>query len=120
MSRRAKYDITLDAAFAALADPTRRAMLNRLSRGPATATELAATTGIALPTCLKHVTKLEAGGLVLTEKDGRARRCRLAPGAFGPVTRWLTEREAEWTARLDRFDDYATRIAEERKDGPRS
>ena len=85
----------MDKAFAALGDPTRRAVLERLGRGTATITELAEPFGISLTGMKKHVLVLEDAGLVLTEKVGRARRCTLAPYAFDGITAWLH--------RLDRF-----------------
>ena len=85
----------LDKAFAALGDPTRRAVLERLGLGPATIGELAEPFGISLTGMRKHVLVLEDAGLVLTEKVGRARRCALAPYAFEGLTTWLQ--------RLDRF-----------------
>jgi DNA-binding transcriptional ArsR family regulator len=91
----------VDRAFAALADPTRRAVLERLGSGPATISELAAPFGISLTGMKKHVLVLEDAGLVLTEKVGRARRCTLVPYAFEGVTAWLR--------RLDRFAQVVER-----------
>ena len=85
----------VDTAFAALADPTRRAVLERLGQGRATISELAEPFGISLTGMKKHVLVLEGAGLVLTEKVGRARVCTLAPYAFEGITAWLQ--------RLDRF-----------------
>jgi len=109
----------LDSLFQALSDPTRRAVLERLARGPATVTELAAPFDMALPSFLAHVRRLEASGLVETTKDGRVRTVTLAPGAFAPVRTWLDEQRAIWEARLDRLDDYVTRLMKERSNGPR-
>jgi DNA-binding transcriptional ArsR family regulator len=110
----------LDILFQALGDPTRRAILERLARGPATVTELAAPFDMALPSFLAHVRRLEASGLVATAKDGRVRTVTLVPGAFTPVRSWLDEQRALWEGRLDRLDDYVTRLMKERADGPRS
>jgi DNA-binding transcriptional ArsR family regulator len=96
----------VDRAFAALADPTRRAVLERLGGGPATITELAEPFGITLTGMKKHVLVLEESGLVLTEKVGRARRCTLAPYAFEGITAWLQ--------RLDRFAQVVQRTKGER------
>ena len=85
----------VDRTFAALADPTRRAVLERLGTGPATISELAEPFDITLTGMRKHVLILEEAGLVLTEKVGRARRCTFAPYAFEGITAWLQ--------RLDRF-----------------
>ena len=86
---------TVDRAFAALADPTRRAVLERLGVGRATITELAEPFGMSLTGMKKHVRLLEEAELVTTEKLGRARSCRLAPYAFEGISSWLQ--------RLDRF-----------------
>jgi DNA-binding transcriptional ArsR family regulator len=96
----------VDRAFAALADPTRRAVLERLGRGTATISELAEPFGISLTGMKKHVLVLEHAGLVVTEKVGRARRCRLAPYAFEGITAWLQ--------RLDRFEQVVERTKGER------
>lgn len=116
----AKQDPTLDRLFAALGDPTRRAILARLARGPASVSELAAPHGMALPSFLGHLRKLEAAGLVVTAKQGRVRQCRLDPGAFAPATGWLAEQRAAWEGRLDRFDDYVMTLWEMRDHEPRS
>ena len=113
-------DTDLDAAFAALADPTRRRVLTRLASGPASVTELAADHAMALPSFLAHVRRLEGAGLIVTEKEGRARICRLHPEAFAPVNDWLSDQRALWSERLDRFDDYALTLARERDNEPRS
>ena len=110
----------LDTLFQALGDPTRRAILERLARGPATVTELAAPFDMALPSFLGHVRRLEAAGLVGSSKSGRVRTVSLEPGAFTPVRSWLDEQRALWEARLDRLDDYVTRLMKERADEPRS
>lgn len=107
----------LDTLFSALGDPTRRAMLERLARGPATVTELAAPFDMALPSFMAHLRRLEAARLVSTRKEGRVRHVELVPGAFTPVRGWLEEQRALWEGRLDRLEDYVTRLMEERKDG---
>lgn len=117
----AKHDPSLDLLFSALGDPTRREVLARLARGPATVSELAAPHGMALPSFLGHLRKLEEAGLVTTEKTGRVRTCRLLPDALSPARGWLEEQRAAWEGRLDRFDDYVTNLMKERqKHGPRS
>jgi DNA-binding transcriptional ArsR family regulator len=110
----------LDILFQALGDPTRRAILERLARGPATVTELAAPFDMALPSFLAHVRRLEVTGLVATDKAGRVRTVTLVPGAFTPVRGWLDDQRAIWESRLDRLDDYVTRLMKERANGPRS
>ena len=117
LRRMAKHDPELDLLFTALGDPTRRAILTRLARGPATVSELAAPHGMALPSFLGHVRKLEAAGLVTTTKDGRVRTCRLRPDALAPVHDWLGAQRDAWETRLTRFDDYATNLMKERENG---
>jgi DNA-binding transcriptional ArsR family regulator len=102
----------LDLAFQALADPTRRGMLARLSRGPASVSDLARPLAISLPAVLQHLQSLEASGLVRSEKKGRVRTCSLAPQALAEAERWIAKRRAEWEGRLDRFDDYVKRLNE--------
>ena len=91
----------VDLAFSALADPTRRAVLERLGNGSATITELAEPFGMSLTGMKKHIALLEEAELVTTEKIGRARTCRLAPYAFEGITTWLQ--------RLDRFAQVVER-----------
>ncbi|SFJ78300.1 ArsR/SmtB family transcription factor [Jannaschia pohangensis] len=110
----AKLEQQLDLYFSALGDPTRRRMLERLARGPATVSELAAPHDMALPSLMAHLKRLEAANLVTSRKDGRTRICELAPNAFAPARDWLSEQSAIWEARLDRFDDYITTLAKER------
>ena len=102
----------LDLAFQALADPSRRGMLARLSRGPASVTELARPLEISLPAVLQHLQALEASGLVRSEKKGRVRTCRLEPQALAAAEDWIARQRAEWEARVDRFEDYVMRLKE--------
>jgi len=111
----AKHDPDLSLLFHALADPTRRAMLERLAKGPAAVTELAGPTGLRLPTILRHLSVLESAGLITTAKDGRVRSCAFVPQALDPMRGWLDEQRALWEARLDRLDDYVTRLMKERE-----
>ena len=96
-----QYSTTIDRAFAALADPTRRAVLERLGAGRATITELAEPFGMSLTGMKKHVRLLEDANLVVTQKVGRARRCELVPYAFEGISTWLQ--------RLDRFAQVVQR-----------
>ena len=91
----------LDEVFHALADPTRRIMVERLSRGPASVSELAAPLDMSLPAVVQHLQVLEDSGLVRSEKVGRVRRCMLAPYAFEGISTWLQ--------RLDRFAQVVER-----------
>jgi len=95
---------TLDRTFSALSDPRRRDILERLSRGPASISELAQPFGISLPGVLKHVRILEEAHLVTTEKKGRTRECRLGPEDMDDVTRWIERYRRQWEARLDRLE----------------
>src|SRR6187399_2665030 len=103
----------LDHAFAALADPARRAMLARLSRGPASVSELAQPLPISLPAVMQHLKALEGSGLVRSEKKGRVRTVTLEPKALAATESWIAERRIEWEAQLDRFENYLTTL----KDG---
>lgn len=109
-----KHDPDLSLLFHALADPTRRAMLERLARGPASVTELAGPSGLRLPTILRHLSVLAAAGLITTAKDGRVRSCALQPAALAPMQDWLVRQRNLWEARLDRLDDYVMKLMQER------
>jgi DNA-binding transcriptional ArsR family regulator len=112
----ANLDRRLNLAFAALADPTRRAIVARLSNGDATVGELAEPFEIGLPTLLKHIRVLERGGLVSSEKSGRVRTCSLTPGALRRTDDWLRAHIATWEGRLDRLEAH---LARKRKDTTR-
>lgn len=99
----------LDRIFHALADPTRRAVIERLRGGPLTVSDLAAPFGMALPSFLKHLRVLETAGLIDTDKAGRVRHCRLADGALLPVEGWLADQRALWEGRSDRLEAFVTR-----------
>jgi DNA-binding transcriptional ArsR family regulator len=96
----------LDQTFFALSDPTRRGILEQLSGGPATITQLAAPFGLTLNGIKKHVGILEAADLVVTEKVGRARECRLGPSELAEVTTWIEGYRRAWEGRVDRFARY--------------
>ena len=96
----------LDRTFSALADPTRRDILERLSTGPASISDLARPIGLSLPGVLKHVRILEHADLVVTEKQGRVRECRLGPGDMHEVSRWVDIYRERWERRLDRLEEY--------------
>jgi DNA-binding transcriptional ArsR family regulator len=106
------------ARFAALADPTRLAMVARLAKGPAAVATLAAPHGMALPTILRHLKVLETAGIVTTQKAGRQRLCTLNPVALAETGGWLAARVAEWEARVDRLETLAQSLdAQETHDG---
>ena len=111
----AKHEPDLSLLFHALADPTRRAILTRLAEGPAPVTDLARPTGLRLPTVMRHLAVLEEAGLIGTSKDGRVRSCAIVPEALAPVRGWLDAQRAIWESRLDRLDDYVTKLMEERE-----
>ena len=94
----------LDRMFQALSDQSRRDMIDRLGRGPASVTELAQPFAMALPTVMKHLHVLEASGLVLSEKTGRVRTYHLRKEALASVERWVAERTASWNKTFDRLD----------------
>jgi DNA-binding transcriptional ArsR family regulator len=96
----------LDLVFHALADPSRRSIVERLSRGSATVTDLAAPLPMSMPAVLQHIQVLEHSGLVRSRKVGRVRTCSIEVRALRPVGHWIEERRAEWERRLDRLDDY--------------
>ena len=100
---------TLDRTFAALSDPTRREILERLSRGPASISELARPRGMSLPGVMKHVRILEAANLVRSEKRGRTRECRLGPGRLDDARRWIDWYRRQWDRRLDRLEAHLER-----------
>jgi DNA-binding transcriptional ArsR family regulator len=101
-----------DQVFHALANPTRRKVLERLSVGPATASELAAPFDMQLPSFVQHLSLLERSRLVKSKKLGRVRTYELAPERLKVVEDWLTARRREWEARLDRFDHYVKQLKE--------
>ena len=96
----------LDRLFVALADGNRRAMIDRLGGGPASVSDLARPLHIALPSALKHLAVLEAGGVVRSDKVGRVRTYRLAPDALGGLEAWVAQRKAQWSQELDRLERY--------------
>lgn len=104
------YSTQLDGVFGALADPTRRAIIARLSQGEASVGELAEPFDMALPSFMKHIRVLETGGIVTSEKLGRVRTCRLTPGAMKGAESWMAQQRAVWEARLDRFEAYVATL----------
>ena len=100
----------LDLVFQALADPSRRDMVARLSRGPASVSELARPLDMSLPAVIQHLQVLEASGLVRTEKTGRVRTCRIEPKVMSRAEAWFAGRRAMWERRFDRLGEL---LAEE-------
>lgn len=106
----------LNRLFKALADPARRAMLERLSRGQAPVSELAKPLPMSLPAALQHLGVLEDAGLVRSEKVGRVRMCSIEPGTLSLAEQWINARRVEWERRLDRLGNYLANLAEEGAD----
>src|SRR5580700_2066887 len=106
----------LDHLFHALADPARRAMLERLSRGPAPVSELARPLPMSLPAAMQHLGVLEAAGLVRSEKVGRVRTCAIDPQVLSQAEQWINARRIEWQRRLDRLSEYLKTAANEGDD----
>ena len=100
----------LDATFAALADPTRRAIVARLARGDATVGELAAPFDMSLPAISKHLKVLERAGLISRGRDAQRRPCRLHIGALHEVTAWAEHTRRTWEERFDRLDEYVQQV----------
>lgn len=100
----------LDLTFQALADPTRRAMVERLSRRPTSVSDLARPFEMSLPAVMQHLAVLEGSGLVVSEKVGRVRTCRIQPAALNLAEQWINDRRAEWEDRLDRLGDYLKQL----------
>ena len=96
----------VDRVFHALADPSRRVIVERLSSGPASVSELAEPLPMSLPAVTQHLRVLEECGLVRSEKVGRVRTCRIEPKALRPVERWISDRRSAWEHRLDRLGEY--------------
>jgi DNA-binding transcriptional ArsR family regulator len=96
----------LDSLYQALAEPARRVMVERLTRGPASVSELAKPLDMSLSAVMQHLQVLEASGLVRTEKTGRVRTCRIEPSALRTAEEWLTAQRGMWEKRLDRLGDY--------------
>ena len=100
------YQWSPDEVFHALADPSRRAMVERLARGPASVTDLARPFPMSLAAILQHLQVLEASGLVRSEKAGRVRTCRIEPTALRMAEDWLSRQRTAWEQRLSRLGDY--------------
>ena len=93
----------LNLMFQALADPTRRAMVDRMTRGPASVSDLARPFAMTLAAVMQHLKVLEESGLVRTQKEGRVRTCRIDPVALRTAEDWIAERRTTWESRLDRL-----------------
>ncbi|MFD7736012.1 ArsR/SmtB family transcription factor [Kitasatospora phosalacinea] len=98
-------EVSFDKVFQALADPTRRAMVERLIRGPASVSELARPLPMSLPAVVQHLQVLEAAGLVKSEKVGRVRTCHIETAALRAAEGWIAAQRTPWEHRLDRLGD---------------
>jgi DNA-binding transcriptional ArsR family regulator len=107
------YDGSLDRVFQALADPTRRDIVERLTRGPASVSALAEPLAMSLPAVMQHLQVLEACGLVRSEKAGRVRTCQVEPPALRAAEDWLARQRTAWETRLDHLGDYLTDAPED-------
>ena len=105
---RAERADPVDRVFHALADPTRRSVVERLGTGPISTSELARTYDMALPSFTQHLGVLERCGLVTSEKRGRVRTYRLVPGPLDAMAAWMRTQREVWERRLDQLDDYLT------------
>lgn len=105
-----EHQNAVDRVFHALGDPVRRGMLDRLSRGPASVSELAEPLDITLAAVVQHVQILEKSGVIRTQKEGRVRTCRLEPRGFDTAERWLAQRRTLWERRLDRLGAFLDRL----------
>lgn len=112
--------VALDRVFRALADPTRRVMVERLTQGPASVSELAKPLSIALPSVLQHLQVLEASGLIRSEKIGRVRTCHIEPSPLTVAEHWIARQRALWEGRLDRLEAYLGELQAKEKDGGES
>jgi DNA-binding transcriptional ArsR family regulator len=99
------HQLPLDHMFQALGDPTRRAIVDRLCRGPASVSELAKPLSMSLPAVVQHLQVLQASGLVRSQKAGRVRTCRIEAKALKSAEHWLAERRAHWERRLEAVGD---------------
>ena len=106
----ANYGIALDSIFHALADPTRRAVVQRLGRGEATVSELAQPFDMALPSFVKHIAVLERSRLITSQKHGRVRTCRLEPENLATTERWFEELRAQWASRYGNLDTLLIKL----------
>ena len=100
----------LDLAFQALADPSRRAIVARLTQGPASVSELARPLAMSFPAVMQHLAVLEGARLVRSQKVGRVRTCHIDAATLGQAEAWLNAQRAEWERRFDRLETYLTQL----------
>jgi DNA-binding transcriptional ArsR family regulator len=109
---------SLDLLFQALADPTRRMVVERLSRGPATVSALAAPLEMTLSAVVQHLAVLEASGIIQSEKVGRVRTCHITPDVLSVAERWLGDRRTTWERRLDRLSEVLAELPDQTNETP--
>ena len=110
----------LSATFAALADPTRRAILKKLTHGQKSVTELAAPFRMTLPAITKHLKVLVKAGLIVRSRDAQWRPCKLRAAPLKNASNWIEQYREFWEARLDRLDDYLRKLQSREKDDDKS
>ena len=108
-----RQKVNIDRVFHALGDPTRRAIVERLSEGPISASRLATPLNITVAAVVQHLQLLEKSGLVRTTKTGRVRTCRIEPAGLSAAERWISERRSLWERRFDRLGDLLAEPEEE-------
>ena len=111
----AQHSEQLNGVFQALADPTRRAVVGRLGKGPASVSDLAKPFDMALPSFMKHIHLLEESGLIRTRKEGRVRTCTLEKKPLAAVEAWLSTQRAIWEGRTDRLEQFVIAVQEKEK-----
>lgn len=111
--------VNIDRVFHALGDPTRRAILDRLSEGPRSVSRLATPLDITLTAVVQHLQVLEESGLVRTEKVGRVRTCRIEPAGFSLLEQWIHDHRSTWERRLDRLGDLLAEPDDGESEAPR-
>jgi DNA-binding transcriptional ArsR family regulator len=112
-----KQSASLSVVFAALADPTRRAVVGLLGSGPQTVSALAAPFPMALPSFMKHLAVLERSGVMRSRKDGRVRTCELVPRPLTEAERWMAGQRSTWEARTDRLTRFVENLHQEELSG---
>ena len=112
----AQHLAELDEVFLALADPTRRAVIHQLGRGPASVGDLARGATMTLPSFMKHVRMLESTGLIRTAKVGRVRTCNLNRERLDVVEDWLRQQRRVWLERTNRLEDFVTKPKENNRE----
>lgn len=110
-----QYSARLNSIFQALADPTRRAVLRRLGKGPAAISDLAKPFDMALPSFMKHIHLLEGTGLIRTQKEGRVRTCVIGKKPFALAQAWLSAQRALWEGRTDRLEQFVIKAHQKEK-----